>query len=130
MVMVRMGSMPIPSIKWSVSIDTMINFDGDGDGHRDGDDTCKHALTMGILPIYFASLSLRVQCEWALRAQCEQNLSTASDCVKDNAMGKESEKMVCFKLFVNKHTQKKYLFLEHSRLLLFIKSQYGYNKHC
>ena len=43
MVMVRMGSIPIPSIKQSVSIDTMINFDGDGDG--DGHGTCKRTLS-------------------------------------------------------------------------------------
>ena len=42
MVMVRMGSVPIQSIKWSVTIDTMINFDGDGDGHGDG--TCKQVF--------------------------------------------------------------------------------------
>ena len=43
-VMVRltdsMGSVPILSVKRSISIDTMINFDGDGD--RDG--TCKQAF--------------------------------------------------------------------------------------
>ena len=39
MVMVRMGSVLILSIKQSVCIDTMIN----GDGHGDG--TCKQALT-------------------------------------------------------------------------------------
>ena len=33
-----MGSVPILSIKWSISIGTIINFDGDGDG------TCKQAL--------------------------------------------------------------------------------------
>ena len=38
MVMVR-----ILSVKQSVSIDTVINFDGDGDGHGDGDVTCKQA---------------------------------------------------------------------------------------
>ena len=36
----RMGTEPIPPIKRSVSIDTMINFDGEGDG----DGTCKQAL--------------------------------------------------------------------------------------
>ena len=43
MVMVRMGSVPILSIKWSVSIDTISNFDVDGGGHRDEDGTCKQA---------------------------------------------------------------------------------------
>ena len=61
MVMVRMGSMPIPSIKWSVSIDTMTNLIEMV--MVTGTET---ALRMGILPIHFASLSLRVQCEWAL----------------------------------------------------------------
>ena len=37
-----MGSVPNLSVKWSVSIDTMINFDGDGDG------TCKQALKVSI----------------------------------------------------------------------------------
>ena len=38
----RMGTEPILSIKWSVSIDATINFDGDGD--KDGDGTCKQAF--------------------------------------------------------------------------------------
>ena len=37
----RMGTEPILSIKRSISIETMLNFDGDGDG----DGNCKHALT-------------------------------------------------------------------------------------
>ena len=41
---VRMGSEPILSVKWSISIDTIVNFDGDGDGHGDEDGTCKQAL--------------------------------------------------------------------------------------
>ena len=44
MVMVRMGSAQILSIKQSASIYTMINFDGDDDGHGDG--TCKLTLTV------------------------------------------------------------------------------------
>ena len=40
----RKGTEPILSIKQSISIDTMINFDGDGDGHGDGDGTCKQAF--------------------------------------------------------------------------------------
>ena len=39
----RMGSVHILSVKRSVAIGTMINFDGDGDG--DGDGTCKQALS-------------------------------------------------------------------------------------
>ena len=35
----RMGTEPIPPVKWSISIDTMINFDEDRDGHGDGDGT-------------------------------------------------------------------------------------------
>ena len=42
--MFRMGTEPILSVKRSVSIDTMINFDGDRDGYLDGDGTCKQAL--------------------------------------------------------------------------------------
>ena len=42
---IRMGCEPILSVKWSVSIDTMINFDRDSDG--DGDGTCKQALNNG-----------------------------------------------------------------------------------
>ena len=34
----RLGSEPIMSVKWSVSIGTVINFDGDTDG------TCKQTL--------------------------------------------------------------------------------------
>ena len=37
----RMGTEPILSIKRSISIDTMINFDGDGERHGDEDGTCK-----------------------------------------------------------------------------------------
>ena len=43
----RMDSVPILSVKWTVSTGTMINFDGDEDGHRDGDGTCKQALSCG-----------------------------------------------------------------------------------
>ena len=44
MMMVRMGLEPILSVKRSVSIDTMIKFDGDVD--RDG--MCKQALKVGV----------------------------------------------------------------------------------
>ena len=40
----RMCTEPTLSIKQSVSIDTMINFDRDGDGHGDEDGMCKQAL--------------------------------------------------------------------------------------
>ena len=43
---VRMGSEPILFIKQSVSIDTMLNFDGDSDGDGYGDGTCKQALSI------------------------------------------------------------------------------------
>ena len=33
-------------VKWTVTIGTMLNFDGDGDGHRDGDGTCKQTFTV------------------------------------------------------------------------------------
>ena len=39
----RMGSVPILPVKWTVTIGTMINVDGDGHGHVHG--TCKQALT-------------------------------------------------------------------------------------
>ena len=38
-----MGSEPNVSVKRSVSIGTMLNFDGDTDGHGDG--MCKQTLT-------------------------------------------------------------------------------------
>ena len=38
----RIGSRAILSIKQSVTIDTMLNFDGDSDGHGDG--KCKETL--------------------------------------------------------------------------------------
>ena len=47
--MQRMGSVPNLPVKRSVSIGTMLNFDGDGHGHGDG--TCKQALNA--LRIYF-----------------------------------------------------------------------------
>ena len=37
----KMVTEPILCIKRSVSIETMINFDGDGDGDGSGDGTCK-----------------------------------------------------------------------------------------
>ena len=40
----RMGTEPILSVKWSVSIGIMVNFDGDGDGYGYGDGTCKQTL--------------------------------------------------------------------------------------
>ena len=43
---VRMGSETILSIKRSISADTMVNFDVDGDGHLDGEGTCKQALIL------------------------------------------------------------------------------------
>ena len=43
----RLGAEPILSVRQSVSIDTMIHFDGDGDG----DGTCKQALTLNLLNV-------------------------------------------------------------------------------
>ena len=40
----RMGSVPKLPVKQSVSIDTMLNFEGGGHGHGNGDGTCKRAL--------------------------------------------------------------------------------------
>ena len=42
----RMGVQPILPIKVSVTIGTMLNFDGDFDGHGDGDITCKQTLSV------------------------------------------------------------------------------------
>ena len=39
----RMGSLPSLPVKRSISIDTMLNFDGDGHGHGHGDNTCKQS---------------------------------------------------------------------------------------
>ena len=39
----RIGSLPNLPIKRSVSIRTMLNFDGDGHGHGHGDNTCKQS---------------------------------------------------------------------------------------
>ena len=41
----RLGLEPTLSVKRSITIDTMIQFDRDIDGHGDGDGTCKQALT-------------------------------------------------------------------------------------
>ena len=49
----RMGTEPILSIKESISMDTMINFDGDGDGHGDGDGTYKQALRLRLHAPFF-----------------------------------------------------------------------------
>ena len=40
----RLGVQPIFSIKVSVTINTMLNIDGDFDGHGDDDVTCKQTL--------------------------------------------------------------------------------------
>ena len=40
-----MGSVPILPFKRSVSISTMLKFDGDGDGDGDRDGTCKRTLS-------------------------------------------------------------------------------------
>ena len=39
----RMGTEPIVSVKWTVTIGTTLNFDGDGHGDRDG--TCKQTFS-------------------------------------------------------------------------------------
>ena len=44
-----MGSEPNLSAKWSVTIGTMINFDGDFDGHGHGDGMCKQVSTVGLV---------------------------------------------------------------------------------
>ena len=62
MMTVRMGSEPILSVKQSISIDTMIKFDGDIDGHEDGDGMCKQALTLSASEL-FSLLLPAAQCE-------------------------------------------------------------------
>ena len=62
----RMGSEPILSVKRSLSIGTMLNFDSDCDGHGDGDGTCKQALInrMGSKSNLFVkrSITIDTQC--------------------------------------------------------------------
>ena len=41
-----MGTEPILPVKWSVSINTMINFDGHGDGDGDGHGKCKQTFRL------------------------------------------------------------------------------------
>ena len=47
----RMGSVPILPVKWTITIGIMLNFDGDGDRHGDGDGRCKQAL-IRVLPYW------------------------------------------------------------------------------
>ena len=47
----KMGSAPNLSVKWTISIDTMLNYDGDQHGHGDGDGTCKQAFRLAATPI-------------------------------------------------------------------------------
>ena len=42
----RIGSEPNFSIKQSVSIGTMLNFNGDGHGDGDGDSMCKQVFSV------------------------------------------------------------------------------------
>ena len=42
----RMGVRPILPVKVSITIDIMLNFDDDFDGHGDGDVTCKQTLKL------------------------------------------------------------------------------------
>ena len=51
----RLGSEPILSIKRTVSIGAILNFDGDFDGHSDG--TCKQAL----MPVFCVNSTLSFQ---------------------------------------------------------------------
>ena len=46
-----MGSVPILPVKRSVSIGTMLKFDGDGDGDEDG--TCKRTLSDIITYVWY-----------------------------------------------------------------------------
>ena len=47
---VKMAVQPILLVKVSITIDTMLNFDGDDDGHDDGDVKCKQTLQSHTLP--------------------------------------------------------------------------------
>ena len=44
----RMGTEPIPSVKWSVFIHTMLKSDGDGDGHG----MCKQTFTYSHMDVF------------------------------------------------------------------------------
>ena len=44
----RLGSEPILSVKQSISISTIINFDVDGHGHGDGNGMCKQTLIVSL----------------------------------------------------------------------------------
>ena len=56
--MERMGSVPNLPIKQSISIGTMLNFDGDG--HRHGDGKCKQAFTTHIFFILIIISDTRI----------------------------------------------------------------------
>ena len=50
MVTVRMGFVPILSVKWYVPIGTMMNFDEDAIGHGNRDGKCKQTLSYSMCP--------------------------------------------------------------------------------
>ena len=60
----RMGSELNLLIKWSITIGTMINFDGDGDGHWYRNATCKAVFTLDVcvnVTVKFNIVSMETQ---------------------------------------------------------------------
>ena len=56
----RMGSEPNLSIKQSISIGTMLNFDSDTHGHGDSDGTCKQTL----IHLKMVHIDEKYNCGW------------------------------------------------------------------
>ena len=59
-VTVRMGSVPILPVKRTITIGTMLKFNGDGHGHGDGDGMCKQTFTA--LPSSYFFLTACCRC--------------------------------------------------------------------
>ena len=59
-VTVRMGSVPILPVKRTITIGTMLKFNGDGHGHGDGDGMCKQTFTA--LPSTYFFLTACCRC--------------------------------------------------------------------
>ena len=55
-----MGSEPNLSVKWCLTIDTMLNFDGDFDGYGHGDGTCKGLFTRTVSVSVSVSITVKV----------------------------------------------------------------------
>ena len=55
----RMDSEPNLSVKRSITIGTMVNFDGEFDGHGHGDGTCEQTFTEHAAFILTGTLGIR-----------------------------------------------------------------------